>query len=117
MPARLCKLRFTNLDDYSIFLCIRKNAGPVAQLAEPSAHNRLVPGSSPGRPTSIKKARFWRAFFMAIFGLASAPLKTHRITALRADEQSIVSNQGSVFSSVAHAGTGCDLVAENIVCK
>ena len=63
MPARLCKLRFTNLDDYSIFLCIRKNAGPVAQLAEPSAHNRLVPGSSPGRPTSIKKLAFGELFY------------------------------------------------------
>ena len=25
--------------------------GPVAQLVEPAAHNRLVPGSSPGGPT------------------------------------------------------------------
>ena len=25
--------------------------GPVAQLAEPPAHNRKVPGSSPGGPT------------------------------------------------------------------
>jgi hypothetical protein len=27
--------------------------GPIAQLVEPSAHNRLVPGSSPGGPTFI----------------------------------------------------------------
>ena len=26
--------------------------GPIAQLVEPSAHNRLVPGSSPGGPTT-----------------------------------------------------------------
>src|SRR5665647_40222 len=28
-----------------------KNSGPIAQLVELPAHNRLVPGSSPGRPT------------------------------------------------------------------
>ena len=27
--------------------------GPIAQLEEPPAHNRLVPGSSPGRPTIL----------------------------------------------------------------
>jgi hypothetical protein len=27
-------------------------AGPVAQWLEPAAHNGLVPGSSPGRPTN-----------------------------------------------------------------
>ena len=26
--------------------------GPIAQLAEPPAHNRSVPGSNPGGPTS-----------------------------------------------------------------
>lgn len=25
-------------------------SGPIAQLAEPPAHNRKVPGSNPGRP-------------------------------------------------------------------
>jgi hypothetical protein len=29
-------------------------AGPVAQWLEPAAHNGLVPGSSPGRPTSLR---------------------------------------------------------------
>ncbi len=28
-----------------------KKLGPIAQLVEPPAHNRLVPGSSPGGPT------------------------------------------------------------------
>lgn len=28
-----------------------ETVGPVAQLAEPPAHNRQVPGSSPGGPT------------------------------------------------------------------
>jgi hypothetical protein len=27
--------------------------GPIAQLEEPPAHNRLVPGSNPGGPTSL----------------------------------------------------------------
>ena len=30
---------------------VRRN-GPIAQLAEPPAHNRSVPGSNPGGPTS-----------------------------------------------------------------
>lgn len=29
------------------------DGGPVAQLAEPPAHNRLVPGSSPGGPIKM----------------------------------------------------------------
>src|SRR6266404_3809285 len=29
-------------------------AGPVAQWLEPAAHNGLVPGSSPGRPTTLR---------------------------------------------------------------
>ena len=29
----------------------QKNEGPIAQLAEPPAHNRKVPGSIPGGPT------------------------------------------------------------------
>ncbi len=29
-------------------------AGPVAQWLEPAAHNGLVPGSSPGRPTNLR---------------------------------------------------------------
>ncbi len=33
--------------------------GPIAQLVELPAHNRLVPGSSPGGPT-----RFWHDFFL-----------------------------------------------------
>lgn len=32
-----------------------KRGGPVAQLAELPAHNRLVPGSSPGRPTTSEE--------------------------------------------------------------
>jgi hypothetical protein len=32
-------------------------AGPVAQWLEPAAHNGLVPGSSPGRPTSLSLAK------------------------------------------------------------
>ena len=28
-------------------------AGPIAQLVELPAHNRLVPGSSPGGPTTL----------------------------------------------------------------
>ncbi len=28
--------------------------GPIAQLVEPPAHNRLVPGSSPGGPIDSK---------------------------------------------------------------
>lgn len=31
-------------------LITKLKQGPVAQLAEPPAHNRLVPGSSPGGP-------------------------------------------------------------------
>jgi hypothetical protein len=30
----------------------KKHSGPVAQWSEPAAHNRLVPGSSPGGPTN-----------------------------------------------------------------
>ena len=32
--------------------------GPIAQLAEPSAHNRLVPGSIPGGPTIFASSGF-----------------------------------------------------------
>src|SRR5215471_5402303 len=32
-------------------------AGPVAQWLEPAAHNGLVPGSNPGRPTSLRSLR------------------------------------------------------------
>jgi hypothetical protein len=31
--------------------------GPIAQLEEPPAHNRLVPGSNPGGPTSVSGYR------------------------------------------------------------
>ena len=31
--------------------------GPIAQLAEQPAHNRSVPGSNPGGPTSLRVAR------------------------------------------------------------
>ena len=31
--------------------------GPIAQLAEPPAHNRSVPGSIPGGPISLKVMR------------------------------------------------------------
>jgi hypothetical protein len=31
----------------------RMSAGPIAQLVELPAHNRLVPGSSPGGPTIL----------------------------------------------------------------
>lgn len=33
-----------------------KSAGPIAQLVELPAHNRLVPGSSPGGPTTKRTA-------------------------------------------------------------
>ncbi len=37
------------------FLCRRwLIRGPIAQLAEPPAHNRSVPGSIPGGPTIIQ---------------------------------------------------------------
>ena len=44
------------IDLYSDFLytysCeVLAELGPIAQLVELPAHNRLVPGSSPGRPT------------------------------------------------------------------
>src|SRR5262245_6777872 len=32
----------------------RSIGGPIAQLAERPAHNRLVPGSSPGGPTVLE---------------------------------------------------------------
>ena len=32
-----------------------RRVGPIAQLVEPPAHNRKVPGSNPGGPTYIKK--------------------------------------------------------------
>ncbi len=31
--------------------------GPIAQLEEPPAHNRLVPGSNPGGPTNVSGYR------------------------------------------------------------
>jgi hypothetical protein len=31
--------------------------GPIAQLEEPPAHNRLVPGSNPGGPTKVSGYR------------------------------------------------------------
>jgi hypothetical protein len=31
--------------------------GPIAQLEEPPAHNRLVPGSNPGGPTKASGCR------------------------------------------------------------
>jgi hypothetical protein len=34
-----------------IYFNIGVNMGPIAQLEEPPAHNRSVPGSSPGGPT------------------------------------------------------------------
>ena len=42
--ATACVLRFT--------LATRPPVGPVAQWLEPAAHNGLVAGSSPARPTS-----------------------------------------------------------------
>ena len=38
----------------------RRSFGPIAQLVEPAAHNRLVPGSSPGGPTKspLRSERF-----------------------------------------------------------
>jgi hypothetical protein len=35
----------------SVIGMVRRN-GPIAQLAEPPAHNRSVPGSNPGGPTN-----------------------------------------------------------------
>ncbi len=32
-----------------------KRPGPIAQLVELPAHNRLVPGSSPGGPTILRE--------------------------------------------------------------
>ncbi len=44
--------------------------GPVAQLAEPPAHNRSVPGSNPGWPTILPRCgglidiiRHWTTVF------------------------------------------------------
>ena len=46
----------------------KKTHGPIAQLEEPPAHNRSVPGSNPGGPiNSIEKA--WNAFH-AFFSFA-----------------------------------------------
>ena len=36
-------------------------AGPIAQLAEPPAHNRSVPGSNPGGPTIFNDS-FYRIY-------------------------------------------------------
>ena len=41
-------------------LCPQRRAliGPVAQWLEPAAHNGLVAGSSPARPTTLRRAFF-----------------------------------------------------------
>ena len=38
-------------------LGIIADLGPIAQLVEPPAHNRSVPGSRPGGPTTPKRRR------------------------------------------------------------
>jgi hypothetical protein len=41
--------------------------GPIAQLVEPPAHNRSVPGSNPGGPTTDKeKGGEWMILFFRI---------------------------------------------------
>ena len=37
----------------------RAKSGPIAQRSEPPAHNRPVPGSNPGGPTSLRPAEAW----------------------------------------------------------
>ena len=39
------------------FEFVRGKAGPIAQLVELPAHNRLVPGSSPGGPTNLSELK------------------------------------------------------------
>ena len=38
-------------------LILDEKIGPIAQLEEPPAHNRSVPGSNPGGPTKISECR------------------------------------------------------------
>ena len=38
-----------------ILVCNQNRCGPIAQLEEPPAHNRSVPGSNPGGPINYQK--------------------------------------------------------------
>src|SRR5271165_4832822 len=41
---------------FALYAAMARPVGPVAQWLEPAAHNGLVAGSSPARPTSARRA-------------------------------------------------------------
>ena len=58
MDAILKQLKGYNIKDNKESLVLKarsKERGPIAQLVEPPAHNRKVPGSNPGGPTWLKE--------------------------------------------------------------
>jgi hypothetical protein len=44
--------------DFYDAINIKTKSGLIAQLVEPPAHNRMVPGSTPGEPTTLKLEPF-----------------------------------------------------------
>ena len=53
LPLAAWAIRFIQLVNIAVEYSVAGCKGPIAQLVEPPAHNRLVPGSSPGGPTKI----------------------------------------------------------------
>ncbi len=58
-PALKSVYAARRLPDHNTPPCRLIKCGPIAQLEEPPAHNRLVPGSSPGGPTIFHLTWGW----------------------------------------------------------
>jgi hypothetical protein len=65
LARRHCRIAVSPVNGGGTVAGLRKQrlaAGPVAQWLEPAAHNGLVPGSSPGRPTTLRPSGYaWRS--------------------------------------------------------
>ena len=93
--------RFASMPPLAKEAALRSGYGPIAQWLEPTAHNGLVPGSSPGGPTNflIRWCQRRRRLCLSGDGRSWAPLRL-RTKVRIAHRRRISSDEASVGSCV-----------------